>query len=86
VRVQFGGSGVRSDRRQRIHGHGCVTGPPDVGGGAPRRPRHGVIRFQHRRKIISILNRNTLAPIAIRTTPGSCLVTEGVKSENPELL
>jgi hypothetical protein len=38
------------------------------------------IRFQHRRKISSILIRNTLVPIAIRTAPGSCLVTEGVKS------
>ena len=41
---------------------------------------HGVIRFQHRRKISSILIRNTLAPIAIRTAPGSCLAIEGVKS------
>jgi hypothetical protein len=41
---------------------------------------HGVIRFQHRRKISSILIRNTLVPIAIRTTPGSCLAIEGVKS------
>ena len=42
--------------------------------------RHGVIRFQHRRKISSILIRNTLVPIAIRTAPGSCLVIEGVES------
>jgi hypothetical protein len=41
--------------------------------------RYGVIRFQHRRKISSILIQNTLAPIAIRTAPGSCLVIEGVK-------
>src|ERR1700745_3836037 len=42
--------------------------------------RHGVIRFQHLRKISSILIRNTVVPRAIRTTPGSCLLTEGVKS------
>jgi hypothetical protein len=33
---------------------------------------HGVIRFQHRRKIRSILIRDTVAPTAIRTTPESC--------------
>jgi hypothetical protein len=33
---------------------------------------HGVIRFQHRRKIRPILIRDTVAPTAIRTTPGSC--------------
>src|SRR4051794_12157351 len=37
---------------------------------------HGVIRFQHRRKIRSILIRDTVAPTAIRTTPGSCSSTE----------
>jgi hypothetical protein len=42
--------------------------------------RHGVIRFQHLRKISSILIRNTVVPRAIRTTPGSCSLTEGVKS------
>ena len=37
--------------------------------------------------VSSILIRNTLVPFAIRTTPGSCLATEGVKSpKNPELL
>src|SRR5437868_10083411 len=48
-----------------------------------RRPLHdrdGVIRFQHRRKISSILIRNTVVPTAIRTTLGSCLAVEGVKS------
>src|ERR1700722_15893419 len=40
----------------------------------------GVTRFQHRRKISSILFRNTVAPLAIRTTSGSCLAIEGVKS------
>jgi hypothetical protein len=39
--------------------------------------RRGVIRFQHQRKIRFILIRNTVAPIATRTTPGSCLVNEG---------
>ena len=42
--------------------------------------RHGVIRFQHLRKISSILIRNTVVPRAIRTTPGSRSLTEGVKS------
>src|SRR5260370_18081285 len=42
--------------------------------------RDGVIRFQHQRKISSILIRNTVVPIAIRTTLGSCLAIEGVKS------
>jgi hypothetical protein len=37
---------------------------------------HGVIEIQHRRKISSILIRDTVAPIAIRTTPGSCSLTE----------
>jgi hypothetical protein len=31
-----------------------------------------VIRFQHRHKISSILIRNTVVPIAIRATLGSC--------------
>src|SRR5215211_5400179 len=42
---------------------------------------HGVIRFQHRRKISSILIRDTVAPIAIRTTSGSCSL-RNVKSPN----
>ena len=42
--------------------------------------RDGVIEFPHRRKISSILIRNTVVPIAIRTTLGSCLAIEGVKS------
>jgi hypothetical protein len=45
--------------------------------------RHGVIRFQHLRKISSILIRNTVVPRTIRTTPGSCSLTEGVKSPKP---
>ena len=45
----------------------------------------GVIRFQHRRKISSILIRNTVVPIAIRTTLGSCLAIRQI-TENPELL
>src|SRR5258705_12752594 len=46
-----------------------IRGAPDVGGGAPA-DRHGVIRFQHRRKISCILIWNTLVPIAIRTASG----------------
>jgi hypothetical protein len=49
-------------------------------GGEPLHGRDGVIRFQHRRKISSILIRNTVVPIAIHTTSGSCLAIEGVKS------
>jgi hypothetical protein len=48
--------------------------------GEPLHEHDGVIRFQHRRKISSILIRNTVVPLAIRTTSGSCLATEGVKS------
>ena len=40
---------------------------------------HGVIRFQHPRKISSILIRDTVAPIAIRTASGSYSLTD-VKS------
>jgi hypothetical protein len=46
----------------------------------PLHDRDGVTRFQHRRKISSILIRNTVVPTAIRTTLGSCLAIEGVKS------
>ena len=42
--------------------------------------RDGVIRFPHRRKISSILIRNTIVPIAIRTTREGCLAIEDVKS------
>ena len=49
---------------------------------SPPADRQGVIGFQHRRKISSILIRNTLVPLAIRTAPGSCLGIEGVKSPN----
>ena len=44
-----------------------------------------VIRFQHRRKISSILIRDTVAPIAIRTTSGSCSLRD-VNHRKPELL
>jgi hypothetical protein len=43
---------------------------------------HGVIEIQHRRKISSILIRDTVAPIAIRTTSGSCSLRD-VKSPKP---
>ena len=63
---------------------------PDRSAPAHGRPRclplgavlpHGVIRFQHRRKISSILIRDTVAPIAIRTTSGSCSLRD-IKSPN----
>jgi hypothetical protein len=47
---------------------------------SPWHEHDSVIRFQHRRKISSILIRNTVVPLAIRTTSGSCLATEVVKS------
>jgi hypothetical protein len=56
-----------------------------VVGDAPA-DHHGVIRFQHRRKISSILIRNTLVPIAIRTTRGSCGDRARQITENPEWL
>jgi hypothetical protein len=49
-------------------------------GREPLNDYDGVTRFQHRRKISSILIRNTVVPIAIRTTAGSCLAIAGVKS------
>jgi hypothetical protein len=45
-------------------------------GGEPGAGRDGVIRFQHRRKICSILIRNTVVPIAIRTALTSYLTNE----------
>jgi hypothetical protein len=61
--------------------------PEMVTTGTNRFPHFGqcVIRSMrsppnYRRKISSILIRNTVVPIAIRTTPGSCLAIEGVKS------
>ena len=80
VRVWFTGCQVpaarASDPRPKIRG------TPDIGGGALA-DRHGVIRFQHRRKISSILICNTLVPIAIRTAPGSCLVIEASNHRKP---
>jgi len=64
--------------------HWRSNGPPQLAvlanTGSPLHDRDGVIRFQHRRKISSILIRNTVVPIAIRTTLGSCLAIERVKS------
>jgi hypothetical protein len=51
--------------RQRIRGLRYAARPTLRG--EPRHDRDGVIRFQHRRKIRSILIRNTVVPIAIRT-------------------
>ena len=45
--------------------------------------RDGVIRFQHRRKISSLLIRDTVAPIANRTTSGSCLAIETLSHRKP---
>jgi hypothetical protein len=75
--AEFGA--VPVDRRQRIRSLE-IRGTPDIRRRAPLHDRDGVIRFQHRRKISSILIRNTVVPIAIRTTLGSCLAIEGVKS------
>ena len=59
-------------RRQRFHTRDAPAESPARSG--------GVTRFQHRRKISSILKRNTVLPFAIRTTAESCLAIEGVKS------
>ena len=65
-------------RSAPAHGHPAADSP------AALRGRHGVIRFQHLRKISSILIRNIVAPLAIRTAPGSCSLTEGRQiSKNP---
>jgi hypothetical protein len=48
--------------------------------------RHGVIGLQHWRKISSILIRNTVGPIAIRTALGSCWRLKRQITANPELL
>ena len=52
-----------------------IRGTPAIGRRNPP-GRDGVIRFQHRRKIGSLLIRNTVAPLANRTTSRSCLVIE----------
>ncbi len=78
MRAWFTGGGSR----QRIRGLRFAA-RPTLAGGAPA-DRHGVIRFQHRRKISSILIWNTLVPIAIRAASGSCLVSR--ITENPQLL
>jgi hypothetical protein len=63
-----------------------MRGTPTLGG-EPTAHRDGVIRLQHRWKISSILIRNTVVPIATRTTLGTCLAIEDVKSpKTPELL
>ena len=51
-----------------------------MSGGEPLNDRRGVTKFQHRRKINSILIRNTVAPTAIRTASGSCLAIRSVRS------
>jgi hypothetical protein len=65
---------VASDRRQRMGSHAVILWVLCCA--------HGVIRFQHRPKISSILIRDTVAPIAIRTTSGSCSLRD-VKSSKP---
>jgi hypothetical protein len=64
----------RADRRQS-DGANPFLRPP----GSPQHDRDVVIRLQHRRKISSILIRNTVVPIAIRTTLGSCLAIRASK-------
>src|SRR4051812_10206142 len=61
-----------------IEGSGCVL----IMGEEPLHDRDSVTRFQHRRKISSILIRNTVVPIATPTTLGSCLAID-VKSSKP---
>ena len=57
-----------------------TLGRPLVSPGFAGSDRDVVIRLQHRRKISSTLIRNTVVPIAIRTTLGSCLAIEGDKA------
>ena len=60
--------------RKRGRGPESATPPHD---------RDGVTKFQHRRKISSILIRNTVVPTAVRTTLGNCLAIEGVNHRKP---
>jgi len=60
---------------------GCASGAIVAGAEAAH---SGVIRYQHPRKISSVLIRNTVGPNANRTTPRTCLVIEGVNRRKPE--
>jgi hypothetical protein len=86
---RVGRRSVHSQMRRKImspitaSARGGNKAAPEPGHKKPRRDGtlpHGVMGFQHRRKISSILIRNTVVPLAIRTTPRSCLAIEGVKS------
>jgi hypothetical protein len=80
----FGGCASAGGSRQRVRSLE-IRGTPDIGRRARCKTAMGVIRFQHRRKISPILIRNTVVPIAIRTTSGRCLAIRQI-TENPELL
>ena len=90
TRVEIGDSCRRSLRQHlvqaqkslRTHLFAFIPVSARVDRASALHDRDGVIKFQHRRKISSILIRNTLVPLAIRTAPGSCLGIEGVKSPN----
>jgi len=60
----------------------AMCGTPDIGRKVLN-GRDGVIRFQHRRKISSLLVRDTVVPIAVRTTSGSCLAIEASNHRKP---
>src|SRR6202035_1759785 len=78
VRIRLAGCPSAGGSRQRVRSLRYAARP--ILGGEPLHDRDGVTRSQHRRKISSILIRNTVVPTAIRTTLGSCLAIEGVKS------
>ena len=78
VSRDFWGCASAGGSRQRVRSLRYAARP--ILGGKPLNDRDGVIRFPHRRKISSILIRNTVVPIAIRTTREGCLAIEGVKS------
>jgi hypothetical protein len=67
-----------ADRRQRVRSLGYAARLHWAE--SPLHDRDGVTRLQHRRKISSILIRNTVVPTAIRTALGSCLAIEGRQS------
>src|SRR6266516_958324 len=71
---------VQAQKSLRTHLFAFIPVSARVDRASALHDRDGVIKFQHRRKISSILIRNTVVPIAIRTTLGSCLAIEGVKS------
>ena len=80
VRIQTAKTGAVAHANCRPNDRVKAAGRRGPEPATPLHDRDGVTRFQHRPKISSILIRNTVVPTAIRTTLGSCLAIEGVKS------